>query len=128
MSAYCYCDYEPPVFYSLDWHTARKTHKCSECGKRISPGERYEKAVGKWDGAVGVFKTCSRCVALRACIKAHVPCFCWAHGSLLDDCRAEVEHLPAEAYGTGLLFEVGRLAVAIKRAPRFVPASAAKGW
>ena len=126
MSAYCFCDYETPEFYDRRQHAARMPHKCSECGKRIAPGESYERAIGKWDGDVGVFKTCCRCVALRECIKAHVPCFCWAHGNLLEDCRSEVDNLPAEAYGTGLLFELGRLAVAIRRAPKFKSAEGAR--
>lgn len=113
----CFCDYEPADFYSKATHAARKQHQCCECGRAIQAGETYEKVVGKWDGSVGVFKTCSRCTALREHIQAHVPCFCWAHGNLLSDCREEVYHLPREADGSGLRFELGRLAVAIRRAP-----------
>lgn len=118
MSTECFCDYDPAEFYSRQEPNARKPHKCEECGHAIQVGETYEKVAGKWGGDFLVFKTCSRCTALREHIKAHVPCFCWAHGNLLEDCRNEVEHLPIEAYGTGLLFELGRMAIAIKRAPR----------
>lgn len=117
----CFCDYEPATFYDRQTPKARKLHQCEECGHAIQAGETYEKVTGKWDGSVGRFKTCSRCTALRDHIKAHVPCFCWAHGNLLGDCRTEVEHLPPEADGTGLRFEIGRLAVAIRRAPSYHP-------
>ena len=125
MSNDCFCDYERPEFYDKACHVARRTHQCAECGRRISPGERYERVAGKWDGDVLVFRTCCRCAALRDHIKAHVSCFCWAHGNLLEDCRSEIDALPAEAYGTGLLFELGRLAVAIRRAPKFKSAEGA---
>ena len=114
----CYCDYDAPEFYHRAERKARKSHRCAECGKAIQPGETYEKASGKWDGSFCQFKTCCRCTALREHIKAHVPCACLSHGNLLDDVRTEVENLPAAADGTGLYFEIGRLAVAIKRAPR----------
>ncbi len=113
----CFCDYEPAEFYSKSEPCARKAHKCCECGKAIQPGEKYEYVRGKWDGHMDFFKTCSRCTALRDHLAAHAKCFCWAHGNLLDDIRETVSSLPYEAVGSGLLFELGRLAVAIKRAP-----------
>jgi hypothetical protein len=114
----CSCDYEPAEFYHKKDRKARKAHKCEECGSAIKPGQRYEHVFGKWDGRLDSFKTCERCIALRDHLAAHVRCFCWAHGNMLEDARNEVENLPHEAVGTGLLFELGRLAVAIKRAPR----------
>lgn len=126
MSDYCFCDYgESPDFYSKSEHKARKVHRCTECNRQISAGQTYEKVVGKWDGRLDVFKTCCRCTALRQHIQAHVPCFCWLHTSLLEDVRNEVENLPSDAYGSGLMFEIGRLAVAIKRAPRYTKEAAA---
>lgn len=113
----CFCDYDPADFYSRQMRKARKVHRCEECGCAINAAEHYERVTGKWDGDVTTFKTCSRCIALRDCLQAHLPCFCWAHGNLLGDCRDAYSELPAEADGTGLTFELGRLAVAIKRAP-----------
>lgn len=124
MSYDCFCDYDPATVYAKTEPTARKQHKCFECGRGIFPGQRYEKVFGVWDGRVDVFKTCERCVKLREHLAAHVRCFCWAHGNLLEDVRMEIEHLPAEAVGSGLLFEIGRMAVAIKRAPRLSAGSA----
>lgn len=119
MSADCYCDYDPAEFYSASTPTARKEHRCDECGHAISPGEAYERVGAKWEGSVTVFKTCSRCIALRDHLKAHAPCFCWAHGNLLDDAITEWQHLEHDAAGSGLAFELGRMAVAIKRAPAY---------
>lgn len=113
----CFCDYEPAEFYAKSEPKARKERRCCECGKAIQVGQRYEYVRGKWDGEMSFFKTCCRCVALRDHLQAHAKCFCWAHGNLLSDIRGTVEELPIEAVGSGLLFELGRLAVAIKRAP-----------
>ena len=114
----CFCDYDvAPDFYSKALRFARVKHRCSECGKGIVAGEPYEGVSGKWDGVFCTFKTCCRCIDLRNHIAAHVPCFCWAHGGLLEAVRDEVDFRWAEMCGSGLLFELGRLAVAIRRAP-----------
>lgn len=115
----CFCDDNVvPAFYDKTTPRARKAHRCDECGAAIQLGEKYESVKGKWDGDFLFFKTCSRCTALREHVAAHVPCACLSHGALLDDVRDAVQNLPPAACGTGLLFEIGRLAVAIKRAPR----------
>lgn len=99
----CYCDYDPPSFYNLSTPKARKRHQCDECGRHIQPGEQYESATGKWEGCVSTFRTCSRCVDLRTWVKNNVPCLCWAHGNMLDDCKAAVvsawERVPEETVG-----------------------------
>lgn len=124
MSAACFCDYDPAEFYSATTPTARKAHRCDECGHAISQGESYERVGAKWDGSLTVFKTCARCTALRQHLKVHAPCFCWAHGNLLDDARETWQHIERDAAGSGLMFELGRMAVAIKRAPAFSGSSA----
>ncbi len=40
------------------WRTARKPHKCCECGSTIGLGERYRVTSGKWDGDMARFKQC----------------------------------------------------------------------
>lgn len=40
---------------------ARKPHECSECGKQILPGEKYEHATGKTEGDMWAFDTCLIC-------------------------------------------------------------------
>lgn len=115
----CFCDYEGPEFYSQRTKTARVLHRCCECDHAIQPGEKYEFVAGKWGGYFNTHKTCNRCVSLRDHVAAHVRCFCFAHENLLDDVRETVRYLPSEAIGSGLLFELGRMAVAIKRAPTY---------
>lgn len=120
MTEHCFCeDYEPPEFYHLDTRRARKLHRCTECRRAIQPGETHERVRAKWDGlSIENLRACCRCLALRACVTAHIPCFCWSHHRLLDDAREAAASISVHALGSGLLFEIGRLAVAIKRAPR----------
>lgn len=116
MSEECFCAYDAPDFYAKRLVRASKQHNCSECFHKIQPGERYEYAVGKWDGAFDRFKTCSRCLDMREYVKAHVPCLCWAHGNIIDDCYDAVDDYAHEA--PGLKFGYWRRCVAILRAQR----------
>lgn len=96
----CTCDYDShPTVYRKSEHTARKDHKCRECGSTIAPGQRYEYVFAIWDGDAAHVRTCCRCLALRDFVVAHIPCSCWAHGNLLEDMAAEVEHYWTEAPG-----------------------------
>ena len=62
----CYCDFDTPAaFVHVNTWTARKKHKCCECGHVIVPGETYERVTGKWDYGIDTFKTCEKCVDLR---------------------------------------------------------------
>lgn len=90
MSYDCSCDYDPAEFYSASIRTARKSHKCEECGAPILPGDKYEAVVGKWDGNLDTFKTCEPCVDIRTWTKNNVPCLCWAHGNTIEDCKEAV--------------------------------------
>lgn len=114
MNDACWCDYDPPEFFAQSQHTARVRHKCSECGGPIRSGELYIKIAGKWDGDMCFFKRCCNCDSLLMHYEAHVPCFCWAYGQMLSDMREDIYHRD-ELRGTGLLFELGRLAVNIRR-------------
>lgn len=88
----CYCDYdESPTIYEANVARARLLHKCKECGADIAPGERYERARMLFDGSWQVDKTCARCLDVREYVKAHAPCFCWYHGSMLEDARGVVD-------------------------------------
>ena len=60
------CGYgEAPSVQWVEHPVARKEHKCCECLSVISPGERYERVSGVWDGEFGVFKTCMVCAEVR---------------------------------------------------------------
>ncbi len=92
MDADCFCDYEPAVFYSKRQIKAQIIHRCHECGKAILPGENYEYVAAKWfDFGMDTFKTCSRCHYLRQWVMNNIPCFCWAHGNMLDDAKEAVD-------------------------------------
>lgn len=110
----CYCDYELPSAYDARVVKARKSHACEECGRVIEAGEQYERASGIWDGdPPQTFKTCRHCLELRQYIAAHVPCFCWAHGNMIQDAIDTIENFESES--AGLLFGAGRRLVAIRR-------------
>lgn len=110
----CFCDYDDvwKVYAKTD-RTARKVHVCRECGARIQPGEKYEHVSAIGDSCE-TFKTCTRCVALRDWVKAHVPCFCWFHDTMVEDAINTCEHFASEA--PGLLFGAYRRKVLIYRA------------
>lgn len=55
------------------------------------PGETYERVFGVWEGNASRFRTCQKCVDLRQWVKNNVPCFCWAHGSMIDDAKEAIE-------------------------------------
>jgi predicted RNA-binding Zn-ribbon protein involved in translation (DUF1610 family) len=40
---------------------ARKPHRCSECGRQIKVGEKYEHYWGKWEGETAAIDTCIIC-------------------------------------------------------------------
>ena len=58
-------DGEAPSVFSCEYPTARKEHKCCECGRTIRIGDRYEMFKGIWEGKAGRFKTCKPCADLR---------------------------------------------------------------
>jgi len=111
----CYCDYaDQPNAYWSRRPKARKVHPCYECGGQILPGERYERvrAVYAGEGPI-TMRTCVHCLAARDMVKERVPCFCWQHGSMLDDLKQTLlddgENLP------GLRMAVGRVLVEARR-------------
>lgn len=95
MSLTCGCDAESPEFVETTHPTARKTHKCYECGRRIEAGEAYERTAGKWDGEFYVFKTCEQCEDLRDSLSALG--FCPAFGEVRADHREYIETYQPQA-------------------------------
>jgi len=109
----CYCDYDLPEFFSETVRTAKKPHRCCECGRAIAVGEKYENVTGKWEGDFSTYKTCVRCRAVRLYVIEHVPCFCWYYGTMLQDARETVSEYARELPGMWVGF--GRLLVAAAR-------------
>lgn len=96
----CYCDYgEPADVYTKKVVKARKVHRCYECSHSILPGQTYERVKSLYDGMWDVANTCPRCLDAREYITAHAPCFCWLHGSMLDDAKAVIEQYRHESAG-----------------------------
>lgn len=109
----CYCDFDPADAYCQSDVKARKQHVCSECSGHIEPGETYQRTFMVYDGRCDVWKTCPDCRALLDYVRAHVPCLCWLHGSLIDDCMAAAQEYARE--GPGLLFGAYRRKIATDR-------------
>lgn len=57
--------YELPSVYACDTRTARRKHKCCECGLAINPGDTYAYHHGVWEGRGESYKCCIFCEALR---------------------------------------------------------------
>lgn len=92
MTVDCYCDYDPfAVLKRVDVRSARKAHRCDECGRPIEVGEPYEYVFGTWDGGTAWYHTCPECRSLQQWVQAHVPCFCWAYTAMLQDARDTVD-------------------------------------
>lgn len=118
MSIDCYCDYDPPEVYSSRIVRGRKLYSCYECGKPIAIGETHEYVFAVWGGYPGSPRTCMSCVGIRNFVKTNIPCFCWGHGNLIEDCRNTIEaaYDAARDEVQGLAFGFGRLLVKAKRA------------
>ena len=79
----CDCSYECEVgsdVYQSTTRTARKKHKCCECGEVILPGDKYEDVSGLCDGDWFRAKTCIPCVRIRTNYCPHG----FSHGELRE--------------------------------------------
>lgn len=83
---------------------ARKSHKCDECGRAISPGETYEVFRGLYDGQWEAGATCAHCRVAQEWLSRE--CGGFLHHGVADD----IEDHFREGYGFG----VGRLAVGMR--------------
>jgi hypothetical protein len=80
----CYCDYDGPQFLVVHYRTARKQHKCCECGHVIELGECYEHVVGKWEEQLSTFDTCELCTELRDALADYYS-GCFTYGDLSEE-------------------------------------------
>lgn len=97
-------DAERAEFHSERIHSARKEHKCYECGRIIRVGEKYEYTAAKWDGDIHFIKTCSHCKAAKQWLVKQCGGYVW--GGVKEDLR---EHM---SYAW---LKVGRLVVGMRR-------------
>lgn len=87
------------------WQTARKPHRCGECGRDIAKGERYHSGGGLMEGSWCTFKTCEHCRAAADWLVT--VCGGWVYDAVREDLH---EHF-REGYGIWL----GRAVVGMKR-------------
>jgi hypothetical protein len=59
-------DCSVPEIYKMDTPTARKSHRCCECGVVINPGEKYVVCSGVWDGEFSSYK--QHAICKEACV------------------------------------------------------------
>lgn len=52
-------------FNSTGYPTARKSHHCDECGRTITPGERYSRTAAVWEGEFFTNVACLHCALAR---------------------------------------------------------------
>jgi hypothetical protein len=97
---------DPCEFSRSVLHTARKAHKCSECGREIGKGERYEYATGRAE-ELFVNKTCAHCIDAREWLVKE--CGGYAFGCIQEDLT---QHWYEERVHTS---ELGRLIVGMRR-------------
>lgn len=77
----CDCDFDYPKLQSLAFRTARKPHKCDECGRQIEPGEKYridKVLTDSWYSS----KTCEDCQTLHWWACRQLQEFCAPLGDL----------------------------------------------
>lgn len=83
----CFADYDAcaPSVFDESTPTARKEHRCSECGGVIAKGVKYKRVFGVWDGCADSFKICPACDELRERIVEH---------ELAEGCDEDESHCP----------------------------------
>ncbi len=72
--------------------SARKQHKCAECGAPIEIGQKYEYVFGVWEGEPDTFKTCLDCVSART----EFFCDGWPYGQVWDYIRNHIAYLEGQ--------------------------------
>lgn len=77
--------------------TARIAHKCNECNRAISPGEKYMVERYVFDGDAKTHKTCAHCCVVRQWLASE--CGGWMYGGLHEDIS---EHGDDPHYGVGV--------------------------
>ena len=114
----CACDYDyQATVYRKSEHTARKQHKCYECGSPIMPGERYSSFFSLFSFSPPPFLPFFLFTALLSFFFAPFPFSFFSPFNLLEDMQEEVAHYWTEA--PGLLMGYLR---------RYKAVRAAQGW
>ena len=70
-------------------YTARKDHRCTECGRAICIGEAYRRETIVFEHARSTWKTCLHCQRVRDWLS--VECGGWAFGEIEEDIHEHAE-------------------------------------
>lgn len=112
----CSCGYDLPDVYRATRPVARVAHRCYECDGPIRPGERYERVGALYESEWSTYRTCCHCLGIRDLVDVSSCCFCWLHGSMLEDVLNELDENGYKMPGLGMA--VGRLMVEARREKR----------
>lgn len=97
----CMVDYgDPCSVYSARDVTARKEHRCAECGRCISVGERYRYAFGVQDYPFWAH-TCAHCIVAQKWLVLN--CGGFLHEGVIEDISEHVIEYPDLAFGLSRL-------------------------
>lgn len=76
-------DYDPVTLLGSAERTARKEHRCGECGRQILRGETYKVDTYVFEGSFESHKICRHCLDVRHYFD--LTRRGWAYGMLLED-------------------------------------------
>lgn len=111
------CMFDPgddsPSVYRETMVTARKQHRCGECGRDISPGERYQYVFGVWDNQSGSYRTCAHCRIAQRWLQSN--CDGWLFGCVLEDIQEHALGMGVFNHRDGYGSEPARLVVGMRR-------------
>lgn len=83
-------DYDPVTLLGSVERTARKEHRCKECGRQILRGETYKVDAYVFEGRFESHKICQHCLDVRRYFDLNRRG--WAYGMLLEDlCNVDLD-------------------------------------
>lgn len=78
-------DVEAPTVSWREERTARKAHKCCECGHHIEPGDTYHRCAGVWDQSFDAYKFCGDCHRVSQWCSSFLEDWCPIFGNLYSE-------------------------------------------
>jgi hypothetical protein len=76
-------DCDPADFWHHSTRTARQPHRCDECGRAVSPAEKYDLYTWLYEGRWSRMKVCAHCSAAGEWL--NVMCGGWPIGGLGEE-------------------------------------------
>lgn len=119
------CDEGYVVYNRPSEVTARKVHRCDECRRDISIGQRYWRASGLYDGRWYRHAICAECHS-TACEWLMRNCRGFLHEGVEEDIREHFEEAGWGNYPAGERVWLGRVLIGMRRKWRGVRVPAAR--